>query len=1236
MPMVHVLGTGTLPCSPFNAVSDTIPSHNKPDETVQAPDIQFDQARPGSSTNRQGTCAISGRGLGLVREPLSANHSEKPLTAARFKHHVTEGHSVITGREREPLRCEDEPIHAPGAVQGFGMLIALTEEEPGRFVVRLASENSGEFIGYTPAQLFGLRNITEILSEEQQDNLQTHIDSIRDDVDNVTLNGPEIFNTSITNPAGERVKLWCGTHINPSRPDLIVCEFEREDDPDYPLTPDSSSNSNRPTNTLISMPTEEGVVKSTRTTTKPLRVPHGARLGKSTSNPMQIFDSLGKIQDQLAEATSIDGLLRTLVGIVKELTTYHRVMVYQFDSSYNGKVVTELVDAGHSEELYYGLQFPASDMPPQARELYKINKMRLLYDRDLPTATMVCRSRADLDTPLDMTYCYLRAMSPIHLKHLANVGVQSSMSLSLKVFGELWGLVSCHGVGPAGMRPPFPIRKMCKLISNVASGNLERLSYKTSLQAQKLINSRVVNNTNGSEHLVVSKDELLKMFEADFGVVSILGETKTLDRGSQCQESLAMLEYLRVKKPSGVIASHDITTDFPDLQYTPGFNLFGGMLYVPLSVDGESFMVLFRKAQFQEIKWGGNPYKNKFDGGPGPLESRKSSKTCLEVVTGRSREWTTEQIELATALCAAYGKHFMCPFLPELEDCLTNNLETGKLIQAWEQKESSSDNGRLTQLLLANSAHQVRTPLNAIINYLEIALKGLLDKETRDNLVQSHLASKSLVCVINDLLDLTKTEEGRALARDEVFDLPECIRQATYSFLTEAKRKNLCYDVEMHSELPKNIYGDKLQVRQAIAGVVANACQNTSDGFVQVTSYVAEADDGRVRVEIAVQDSGVGMSTEDMDRLFHDLEQVGDVEESGKHREGQKLGLGLAVVARIVRNMDGLLRVNSEPGQGSCFVLQLPFDLPDGPESLSKGQYVALKHGRALAATKTGILARTPSYSSAEITLVPRANSLLRTTSRGTNNGSQVGRSRPRAGSTADAENREEICEPRGPLDQRMPLAGAQVPEVSVLEESITDAMEEGTPTPPPVLMPAKPNAVVSTGTSKGSAEPVRLQILIAEDNPVNVMFLRKRLEKLGHQIHHSINGEDCAMVYRHRSHAFDVVLMDLQMPVMDGIAGTKAIRAWERDPSHPGLSHLARRNGKIPVFAVSASLVEENREVYMEAGFDGWIPKPVDFGRLCTIVAGITDEESRTACLYRPGKWEVGGWFEKAREVVG
>lgn len=249
----------------------------------------------------------------------------------------------------------------------------------------------------------------------------------------------------------------------------------------------------------------------------------------------------------------------------------------------------------------------------------------------------------------------------------------------------------------------------------------------------------------------------------------------------------------------------------------------------------------------------------------------------------------------------------------------------------------------MTRLLLSNSAHEVRTPLNAIINYLEIALEGALDQETRDNLTKSHSASKSLIYVINDLLDLTKIEEGNDLIKDEVFNLCVAIREATEPFRGDAKRKGLEYQVTEHPGLPQWVHGDERRIRQAVANITANAMQNTTEGFVRVEIWMAKQYENRAHVEIVVHDSGCGMSSERLDALFRDLEQVTVDGDSAKKvsiidaaagamgvaepraQKERTLGLGLATVSRIVRNMDGQLRVKSEEGVGSRFVMQLPF-----------------------------------------------------------------------------------------------------------------------------------------------------------------------------------------------------------------------------------------------------------------------------------------------------------------------
>ena len=1113
------------------------------------------------------------------------------VVTARFKHVVTEGgHAIMTGRDGETLqRCEDEPIHIPGAIQGFGLLIAMSESPDGKLPINVVSENSQRLIGFTPNELFTLGSFTDILSEEQTDNLLDHIDFIKDADTDPATSGPEVFTLSIRHPVTRRSqKFWAAVHINLSAPETIICEFELEDDHLNPLVPPDEGSPEPPEDTLSSNPTVEELAESTVNYSKPLRVLRSARKKKGEAAAMEVFNIMTQIEHQLTNAENLDRFLKTLIGVVKELTGFHRVMIYQFDQGYNGRVVSELVDVRATKDLYRGLNFPASDIPKQARELYKVNKVRLLYDRDQETARLVCRSVQWLENPLDLTYSYLRAMSPIHLKYLANMAVRSSMSISINAFGELWGLIACHTYGVKGTRVSFPIRKMCRLVGDQASRNIERLSYASRLQARKLINT-VPTEKNPSGYIVASSEDLLKLFDADYGLLSIRDETKSLGRFEATQEALALLEYFRLRKVSAVVTSQDIAMDFPDLRYGPGFTAIAGLLLVPLSSTGLDFIIFFRKGQLREVKWAGNPYEKYVkEGTEGYLEPRKSFKSWTEMVAGKCRDWTEEQIETAAVLCLVYGK----------------------FIDVWRQKEAALEQSQLTKLLLANSAHEVRTPLNAIINYLEIAMEGSLDTETRENLTRSHSASKSLIYVINDLLDLTKTEEGKTMVKDDVFDFTETVREATDVFKGDAKRKGLTYDVVENPGLPRLVVGDQRRVRQAISNVTANAFQFTNSGFVRVELYLASIAEGRAEIDIVVADSGCGMSPKQLDDLFRELEQVQmssdeqlpdlispeDQSKSIAQAEGERrtLGLGLAVVSRIIHNMNGQLRLKSEEGKGSRFVIQLGFDLPALPEGTKSIEAGKQPDTPGLTAPPV-----TPPATEGEVTLVPKSTpkpelqpsrkqsreslssvksqSSLKSFKSGSSARSDVDRlidaiqephvtndsslkrssSGGRTGIAAQLSSRPSFARSKtydpseANLDDKTSLQLAQEFAVEKSKSGQTMVQDQKTPIKP-VRVPEdfefgeksklrtprntsrvsfdlseqKPRA--STLTQPATAD--HLQVLVAEDDPVNSKIMSKRLERAGHKTTLTVNGEDCATAYADNQASFDVVLMDMQV----------------------------------------------------------------------------------------------------------
>ncbi|KAK4920486.1 hypothetical protein LTR66_016725 [Elasticomyces elasticus] len=590
------------------------------------------------------------------------------------------------------------------------------------------------------------------------------------------------------------------------------------------------------------------------------------------------------------------------------------------------------------------------------------------------------------------------------------------------------------------------------------------------------------------------------------------------------------------------------------------------------------------------------------------------------MIVSRCRDWTEEEIETANILCLVYGK----------------------FIDVWRQKEAALQNSQLTKLLLANSAHEVRTPLNAIINYLEIALEGSLDQDTRDNLAKSHSASKSLVYVINDLLDLTKTEEHKNLIKEESFDLHHTLREASDPFKGDAKRKGIEYSVYIDEAIPQEVIGDHRRVRQIVSNLIANAIQHTVAGGVNVDAHnvIEDSASDRCEMEICVEDSGSGMSQEKVDALFRELEEVTyesdataqillDEVPYGKDNEANNaLGLGLAVVARTIRNMNGQLRLKTESGKGS----------------------------RSIGSIKSGRSGQSQlSHRSDADRLINAIQEPLQLTS--SSAGGHSGRKMARSSSLGDSSNGSalqptksrsigSIQELKSSIDGKVagqetvrdsgtPIRPVRVPEVQegMLEPRVAHKVKfqqdighvEQVQTPQAIDEGRK--ELTNEQSSKN------FHVLVAEDDPINSKIMHKRLEKLGHTAQMTVNGEECASTHGEGSSQYDVVLMDLQMPIVDGFGATKMIRSYEKTQSTACLSVRAALNGRIPIFAVSASLIEKEREKYIQYGFDGWILKPVDFKRVNELMKGIVNHECRKSCLYKPGQWEQGGWFEPYKE---
>jgi len=350
-------------------------------------------------------------------------------------------------------------------------------------------------------------------------------------------------------------------------------------------------------------------------------------------------------------------------------------------------------------------------------------------------------------------------------------------------------------------------------------------------------------------------------------------------------------------------ASSHISKDYPELLLPRAQDTIAGLLYVPLTAKaGQDFIVFLRKGQVKEVQWAGKPYKDEQTDQGASLEPRKSFKTWNETVVGRSRAWTDDQMESAGVLALIYGK----------------------FIQVWREKQSAMASNQLTAILLSNTSHAVRTPLSQIINTLELALSGDIDADTRAMLENSHQASRALLFHVHDLLDLTRIETGNETAFNDPFDLRMAVQDAIRLYENEAKRRNLDFRVEISDELPKTVIGDARKIKTVIANLVANSVKYTTQGFIELRIGPNEdainrgvVKSGHLALEIVISDSGCGIPTEKLQRMFVTLEGAEDMFDQPQGPTG--LGLGLAVVARIVEQLGGQLRAESEVDVGSQF-----------------------------------------------------------------------------------------------------------------------------------------------------------------------------------------------------------------------------------------------------------------------------------------------------------------------------